>query len=147
MEPRVLESGPEVAVVTVDTPSLTPEEAYRSFTEPASLTRWWPPEAETDPRVGGAYHLSWPAMGWHLRGRYTTAEPGRALGFTWKWDHEPDLPERQVDVSFEPLAARGTRVTVMHGRYGTGDTEAEDRQGHIDGWQHFLARLVSLHSG
>jgi uncharacterized protein YndB with AHSA1/START domain len=147
MEPRLLESGPEAAVVAVDAPGLSPDEAYRAFTEPASLVRWWPPEAETDPRVGGTYHLSWPAMGWHLRGRYTRMEPGRALGFTWNWDHEPDLSERQVDVSFEPLPDGGTRITVVHGRYGEGDAEAADRQGHVDGWQHFLARLASDDGG
>ena len=94
--------------------------------------------------MGGTYRLSWPAMGWHLRGRYTKVDPGRALGFTWAWDHEPQRPERHVDVSFEPLPEGGTRITVTHGRYGDGAADAEDRQGHIDGWRHFLARLASL---
>src|SRR5918992_2052791 len=144
MEPRLVESGPGVAVVRVDVPGLTPDDAFLAFTEPSSLVRWWPQEAETDRRVGGTYHMSWRAMGWHLRGRYTTMEPARALGFTWRWDHEPGLPERDVVVSFEPVPDGGTRITVTHGRYGAGDAEAADRQGHIDGWLHFLARLASL---
>ncbi|MBA3308337.1 MAG: SRPBCC domain-containing protein [Chloroflexi bacterium] len=53
---------------------------YQRLTDPAELRRWWSQEAETDPRVGGEYALSWPALDRHLRGRYTVADPGRALG-------------------------------------------------------------------
>ena len=54
----------------------TPEEVFRYWVEPELLASWWAQEAEVEPHEGGGYVLSWPAMGWHLRGRYTVVEPG-----------------------------------------------------------------------
>jgi uncharacterized protein YndB with AHSA1/START domain len=128
-----------------DMVGMTPAQAWRAWTDAAQLTRWWPPDAELDVRVGGEYRLSWPRMNWHLRGRYTMVEPGRTLEFTWTWDHEPERPERLVTVDFEALAGgTGTRLTITHGPYGEGEAEAEDRQGHVDGWTQFLGRLADL---
>jgi uncharacterized protein YndB with AHSA1/START domain len=110
------------------------------FVDPALIERWWPAKAESDLRIGGAYVFAWPTQGWTLRGRYTDVEPGRFLGFTWQWDHEPDMPARLVKIAIEP-AAGGSRVTVNHGTYGDTATEREDRQSHRDGWLHFLGRL------
>jgi uncharacterized protein YndB with AHSA1/START domain len=96
-----------------------------------------------EPRVGGRYRLLWPAMGWELFGHYATFEPGERLAFTWEWTHEPELPARLVDITFEPHGD-GCRVTVTHGSYGHTAVEKEDRQSHIDGWFHFLGRLQRL---
>jgi uncharacterized protein YndB with AHSA1/START domain len=111
---------------------------FRAWTEPNMLRQWWPNEAEIDLQPGGAYHLSWPSMDWHLRGRYSAVELNEHLAFTWKWDHD-DNPERTVDVRFEPLPDGGTRLTLVHGTYTSEDTE--EREGHISGWLHFLGRL------
>ena len=67
------------------------------------------------------------------------------LGFTWQWDHSPELPERQVMLHIEPMTS-GSRLMVIHGYYGNSEKEQEDRQHHIDGWQHFLVQLQDLHN-
>lgn len=116
---------------------------YAAFTDSGVLTRWWPERAEVDVRVGGAYHLEWPDMGWHLRGHYTDVEPGEKLGFTWKWDHEPDLPVRTVSLEFD-ADADGVTLSVDHGPYGDTGREQEDLDGHVQGWTFFLTRLQGL---
>ena len=80
-------------------------------------------------------------MEWTLRGRYTEFMPAQRLGFTWYWDHEPDTPERQVSVIFEPLGATGTRITVKHGIYTASASDQDERRGHVEGWLYFLGRL------
>jgi|SRR5690348_4521929 len=81
-----LPSGPEILLVEAAFPTTDPRTLFSYWTEPMLLERWWPQHAEVEPRVGGAYHLSWPQQNWQLRGRYTACEPGERLDFTWKWD-------------------------------------------------------------
>jgi uncharacterized protein YndB with AHSA1/START domain len=137
-----LESGSERLVMRVELPNLTPQQAFQHWVQPELLSRWWASEAENDPQPGGWYHVSWPAQGWHLRGRYTAIQPGRSLGFTWQWDHEPDRPMRHVAVDIEPAAdGGGSLLTVTHALYGDDPADREERDSHRQGWQHFLARL------
>lgn len=117
---------------------------YAYWTQPELICRWWPQEAVIDARVGGAYRLSWPKMGWVLRGRYTQARPGVALGFTWRWEHEPDDVTRDVALSFAALDDGGTRLTLVHGPYADGPEEAALRQSHLDGWIRFLGKLRTI---
>jgi uncharacterized protein YndB with AHSA1/START domain len=117
----------------------SPHDVYAAFIDPDLIVRWWSEEATTDPVVGGAIEARWPSTSWAMRGVYTELDPGRTVSFTWKWDHEPDTPERTVRVQLD-AADGGTRITLAHGAYQSG--EAEDRQGHLEGWQHFLPRLA-----
>ena len=114
---------------------------WRGFVDPDVLTQWWAEEATADAVVGGRLEARWPGMGWTMRGEYTELDPGRAVAFTWSWDHEPDVPVRRVRVSLTPSGA-GTELTITHGDYGPG--EAEERTSHLDGWLHFLPRLAAL---
>jgi uncharacterized protein YndB with AHSA1/START domain len=140
-----LDAGTEWLRVAVDVPDVAPEQLWRAWTDPVELIRWWPQEAELDLTVGGGYHLAWPAMGWHLRGEYTTVDAPSRLAFTWHWDHQPETPARAVTLDLQALPeATGTRLIVTHGPYGDGADEADDRQGHLDGWTQFLERLVEL---
>jgi uncharacterized protein YndB with AHSA1/START domain len=142
---REVDQGADRLVLQVELTKLSPEQVFDHFARPELLTRWWPTEAENDPRPGGWYHFAWPAQDWHLRGRYTAFEPGRSLGFTWQWDHEPERPMRHVAVDFAGHAhGGGCVVTVTHALYGDDPTEQEDRESHREGWLHFLARLDSL---
>ena len=135
-----LASSREVLVVSSVFPSTTPDTLFTYWTQNDRMQSWWPQEAEIEPRNGGAYHLAWPAMQWHLRGHYTTFEPGRQLTFTWMWDHEPD-DASMVSVAFLPLGGVGTQLTITHGPYPDTTKGQERRQGHLDGWRHFLAKL------
>lgn len=117
------------------------ERLFGYWVTPALLTRWWPQVAEVEPQVGGAYAFSWPGAGWLLRGRYTAFEPGRELGFSWSWEHEPEAPVTEVGVSFEEMEGGGTVLTLTHGPYDGSAGSMEMRAGHLEGWTHFLGRL------
>lgn len=127
-----------------DFPTTSPERLYDFWIRADLLCRWWPQAAVVDARLGGEYRLSWPKMGWVLRGRYTMVRPGAALGFTWRWEHEPDDVTRDVALTLTPLGERGTRLTLVHGPYADGPEEAAQRQSHLDGWTHFLGRLNAI---
>jgi uncharacterized protein YndB with AHSA1/START domain len=127
--------------IEADFPHTSPEALFDYFTRADLLTQWWPTEAEINNEPGGEFVLRWPAMNWTLRGAYTLFEPGHRLMFTWAWDHEPSTPTRTVDVVFEHIAS-GTHLVLKHGTYMQED--AEERQGHIDGWLHFLGRLQEI---
>ena len=129
----------ESLIVVADYPDVTPQRVYDFWTTPALLCSWWPQEAELDVRVGGAYKLSWPKMGWRLRGRYTAVRPGERLAFTWVWEHEGN-DVRGVEVLFSPHET-GARVTVRQGPYADTPADRESRNGHLEGWLHFLGRL------
>lgn len=142
---RKLPNPGDCLIVVADLPGLAADRAWRAWTDGAELARWWAPESQMDIRVGGSYALSWPRMGWVLRGAYGEVQPGHRLAFTWQWDHEPSLPEREVTVDFAPIdGGTGTRLTITHGPYGSGEAEAADRQSHLEGWTHFLGQLGAL---
>jgi uncharacterized protein YndB with AHSA1/START domain len=124
-------------VLDGNVPGASPREVTDHLTEPSLLTTWWPETAEIDP--AGGYVFGWPAMDWTLRGAFTVREPGRRVAFTWNWDHEPDVPERTVDIVVAAVDD-GTEITISHGDYGPGDEE--ERAGHVEGWQHFIGRLA-----
>jgi hypothetical protein len=76
-------------------------------------------------------------MNWQLRGARRTRESGRQLGFTWSWEHNT-LPERVVDVAFEPHQGDGTRLAAQHGFYTNSAEDVEDRNSHVAGRLHLL---------
>lgn len=138
-----LPSDNKQLMLKVEFPHFTAEELFAYFTQPALLVQWWPQAATIEPEVGGHYRLSWPAMNWHLSGEYTDFEPGQRLGFTWQWEYAPDMPGRQVDILLSPLA-QGSQLKLTHSPYSDNERDQIDRQSHLDGWNHFLARLWSL---
>lgn len=138
------ESAPDRVIIAAHYPQFTPQRLFDAFTQADLLTRWWSPAAETEPRLNGAYHVWWEKLGKSLRGTYREFESGKRLTFTWKWDEDPEMPERTVTIDFAPDAAGGARLTLTHGFYGEGATEAEDRQGHIEGWLYFLPQLEKV---
>ncbi|GCE07059.1 SRPBCC family protein [Dictyobacter aurantiacus] len=142
-----LPSGPEVLLLRTDFPTADPLTVFKYWTEPDLLVDWWPQQAEIEPEVGGAYRLSWPQRGWHLRGRYTIFEPGRKLAFTWQWDHTPASGKKVVQLRFEPLeiTGSGTQLTLSHEPYSDSEEDQKLRiDDHLAGWLHFLPRLQQL---
>lgn len=141
-----LSSSFDVLLVEADFPLVTPHTLFDYWVEPTLLQQWWPQEVEIMPQVGGIYHLFWSQMNWHLRGHYTSFEPGGRLDFTWKWDHDPpEAQERFVKIIFEPLATIGTWLLLTHGPYSdTPEDQELHTEHHLAGWQHFLPRLQHL---
>lgn len=119
-----------------DFPTL-PETLFDYWTRADLLTCWWPEAAEVG---NGLYHLAWPRLERTLLGQVTVFEPGQTFGFTWKWDFEPQLPERSVLLRFESVEV-GTQITLEHGPYDDSVADQEDRQSHVEGWSFFLPKL------
>lgn len=130
-------------IVRGEFPPFAPATLFAYWTTPALLQQWWPREATTEPRPGGEYDFAWPELGWRLRGRYTAFSPGERLAFTWQWDHEA-AHHSEVAVTFAPRADGGTTLTLTHGPYTDTPESREERQGHLEGWSHFLTRLHEL---
>ena len=128
---------------------VTPSGALAWFTRPGKLRQWWgPQEIEIDPVPGGAYIVSWPKMGWTMRGQITTVSDA-LLVYSWSWDHEPELPARAVIVH-AVAQGDGARLTITHGPFRQGDTfprEDEDRTSHREGWANFLPELKRVAEG
>lgn len=139
------QSTPDHVVLVETFARSSPDQLFQYFVDPDLLVQWWPQTAEVEPRLGGTYHLAWPSMNWHLRGDYTEFSPGDVLAFTWKWDHDRAKPVRTVRITLAPVET-GTKLEIVHGTYTGSAEDQEERQGHIEGWAHFLEKLGSISS-
>lgn len=124
-------------------PDTAPDELFVYLVDPALIVQWWPETAEIDPRPGGSYAFRWPSQNWTLFGDIVEYEPGQKLSYTWQWEHEPDLPQRLVEIELEP-DGDGSRLRITQGTYSDSEVDQTDRQSHIDGWAFFLGRLQEL---
>ncbi len=127
-----------------DFPGTAPGDLFDHWIDPGRLCLWWPQAAEVEPRPGGAYLLGWPSMGWRLAGRIMELEPAALLRFTWRWEHEPEAPDREVRVAFRALSGGGTRLTLTHGPYADTPAGREAREQVRAGWEHFTAALARV---
>jgi uncharacterized protein YndB with AHSA1/START domain len=137
---EMVETTKDRISIVADFPHSSPDHLFDYWTSTDMITKWWPPAAELEPRVGGAYHFSWPKQNWHLRGKYTIFDRGKRLGFTWKWDHEP-IDATRVTLLFQPIPHGGTRLTLHHEGYSKNSKTRVIRDEHIEGWTFFLGRL------
>jgi uncharacterized protein (TIGR03086 family) len=117
---------------------LDPDQTFALLTEPERLRRWQGITARVDLRAGGEYR--WTIIpGNSAGGTYTEVEPGRRVVFTWAWEGPDGLPpdSSTVTITLEPTEG-GTTVRLVH--EGLSDEEGE---GHLQGWNHYLDRLVA----
>lgn len=122
-----------------DFPNITPAEMLDYWVKPELLVSWWAPQADVEAKTGGNYILSWPEMNWVLLGKIESLEPACRLVFSWKWNFEPkESAPLVVSVEVESIGSDGTRIKITHSGY-VGD--AKKTAGHLEGWQHFCARL------
>ncbi len=143
MQLQEIPSAQDRLVLSTKFSAIAPIDLYPYFSTPEGLTKWWPQEAEVDLNVGSGYALRWPAMNWTLSGMYKAIEPGKVLMFTWAWQHEPDLPTRDVSLMFAN-SSDDTELTVIHGFYSQSEKDQIDRKSHYEGWAHFLRQLAGI---
>ena len=132
-------------VTLTRTVAVPPAEAWRVWTDPAELARWWWPMLgdttyDWAPASGAAYAITSEAAGFGVEGEFTeVAEPHR-LSFGWRWvsADEPEPPQDTVEVTFEPDGT-GTLVTVRH----TSTQSRDQMDGLVEGWEAVLDRLVA----
>jgi uncharacterized protein YndB with AHSA1/START domain len=106
----------------------TPEQAWSAWTTREGIVSFFAPDAEIDPKVGGAFHIFInPLAEAGAKGaddmRFMALQPPRMLSFDW--NAPPSLPEVRgqrtfVVVRIAPVADGKTRVTLHHTGWGDG---------------------------
>ena len=131
----------------------SPERVFEAWTNPAQLKKWWGPkpavcpEAEIDLRVGGKFRIGnlFPdgSLIWIL-GEFTLVDPPRKLVYTWRVMNEKNDGERpssrnveQVSVTFKPINAGETEITVIHEKI----SDEKVHSSHERGWVSCLEGL------
>lgn len=131
------------------------EDVWHAWTDEDEITGWFSPEANIEPRLGGAYELFFdPQDHDHMSTKgcvITEFEPVNRLGFDWKGPdqfadlmNDPDALTR-VKVEFREYEG-GTRVSLEHGGWGDGEGWADAREWHRRAWEGVLAQLESFMS-
>ena len=127
----------------------TPDQAWDAWTTRAGITSFFAPDAEIEPKVGGAFHiyidpLAEPGLKGADDMRFMALQPKKMLSFDW--NAPPSLPEARqqrtfVVVRFEPLADGKTRVALHHTGWGDGG-EWDKTYAYFDrAWGNVLANL------
>jgi hypothetical protein len=58
------ETASDKIVIVAELPRLDPDKVFDFWTTVDLLKKWWPPVAELESKLGGAYHFSWPKQNW-----------------------------------------------------------------------------------
>jgi uncharacterized protein YndB with AHSA1/START domain len=120
-----------------------PEVVFPYFTDPARMVGWMGVAALLDPRPGGGLRIE--ANGRDVvLGEYVEVDPPRRIVFTWGFDDAaPLVPagSTRVEITLEP-DGDGTLLTLRH--HGLEDRV---RDGHAEGWSHYLPRLARAAAG
>jgi uncharacterized protein YndB with AHSA1/START domain len=118
------------------------EQVFDHLVTPDGLTAWMGVRAVLDPRPDGVFEVD--IAGSPIRGRYLEVERPRRVVVSWGLAGSDDLPAGASRVSFTltPTGSGGTRVDVVHS--GLPDALTA---GHVDGWAHFLSRLLIVGEG
>lgn len=136
-----------VKTVHVDAPRA---EAWRAWTDEATLTQWFSPEAKIELRPGGAYEmyflLDQPPGGRGGEGNTIQSYlPGRLLAFTW--NAPPSFgplrgPHTYVLLEFADRLTGGTEVKLTHYGWREGDDWAKVYDYFDAAWTRVLASLA-----
>jgi uncharacterized protein YndB with AHSA1/START domain len=114
------------------------DRVWQAFVDPGERAKWYAPEFAIELEPGGAVRWAippWPAV----EGVVEDVEPGVRLRTT---EGASMLPgDTTVTVTFE-AAGRGTRVTITHAGFGTGEAWGDHLAAHGLGWSQSIADLV-----
>jgi len=129
------------------------EDVWRAWTDEDTITGWFSPEANIEPRLGGAYELFFDPRDHDRMSTkgcvITEFEPTDRLVFGWKGpDQYAGLMNDPDSLTHVRVAFRedegGTQVSLEHGGWGEGDEWAEAREWHRRAWEGVLNQLESF---
>jgi len=95
-------------------------------------------QAETDPRIGGRYRISFTGTDgeyFQVGGIYRDIVPNELLVMSWAWHSTPER-ESLLTISLKPDGA-GTLLTLQHEQF----FDEAARDGHEKGWTELLGKL------
>jgi uncharacterized protein YndB with AHSA1/START domain len=129
---------------------VTPANAFRAWTDPTELGRWWGPDdgdknlvIDLDPTKGGRYHIATRAPNgdqYDFNGEFREVIPNETISFTWDTGSEKKGSTVTAELRSD---ADGTELTLTHEGLGN----ASERDGCRRGWQGALRKLERLLSG
>jgi uncharacterized protein YndB with AHSA1/START domain len=125
------------------------DDAWAAWTTREGITSFFAPDAQVDPRVGGAFQIYFNPLGAPgSKGaddmRFMALQPKKMLSFDW--NAPPHLPAARaqrtfVVVRFAPLDGKQTRVSLHHTGWGDGD-EWDKAYAYFDrAWGNVLAGM------
>jgi uncharacterized protein YndB with AHSA1/START domain len=132
--------------ITIETviPNQTTGTVFQYWVNPELLSKWWPENAEIEPVVDGKYYLGWENHQSRMPGTITHFREGKELGFTWKWDHDPEEKKsRAVLVEFLE-SGTDTILTITHEQYEDTEDGQKEREDDLGAWGFFLLTLQNL---
>ncbi|MBZ0137903.1 MAG: SRPBCC domain-containing protein [Planctomycetes bacterium] len=135
-------------VLTGDFNGFTLEQMWKHWATGEGITKWWPPEANIEGKVGGRYELIWKGedgeISWQLLGKVEIWEPNKKLGFTWTWNSDPkDAPTLHVVVEFSEIKD-GVQVKITHSAFDANNDDQQNRASLKQGWEFFCTKLAAL---
>lgn len=139
--------------VKLDTPL---EDVWHAWTDAATIVKWFSPEANVEPCLGGAFELFFDPQNHESMSTkgcvITEFEPMNRLSFNWKGpDQYADLmndPRSLTLVAVEFSEDDGeTSLSLHHGGWGEDDLWAEAREWHKKAWEGALYDLKRYLSG
>jgi uncharacterized protein YndB with AHSA1/START domain len=132
-KPRTIERTIEINAPT--------EAVWKAISDAQELVRWFPLQAEIEPKAGGRYWMSW---GGEFEGKSVIEifEPGKRLRTTWpSMNRDGDKPaELAVDYHLEGQGGR-TVLRLVHSGFGRGAAWDEEYEGVQNGWTFELRSL------
>ena len=125
------------------------DDAWAAWTTREGIVSFFAPDAQVDPRVGGAFQIYFNPLGAPgSKGaddmRFMALQPKKMLSFDW--NAPPHLPAARaqrtfVVVRFTPLDGKQTRVSLHHTGWGDGD-EWDKAYAYFDrAWGNVLAGM------
>jgi uncharacterized protein YndB with AHSA1/START domain len=114
---------------------------WKALSEARELVRWFPLQAETEPREGGRYWMSWGGA-FEATSVIEIFEPGKHLRTTWPSGHKDGEKPAQLAVDYH-LEGRGggTVLRLVHSGFGRGASWDEEYEGVQNGWAFELRSL------
>jgi uncharacterized protein YndB with AHSA1/START domain len=124
----LLANASERAIEKTVVVDATLDQVWGSWTTREGIVGFFAPDAQIEPRVGGAFHiyidpLAEPGLKGADEMRFMAVQPKKMISFDW--NAPPNLPEARaqrtfVVVRFEPVSEKQTRVTMHHTGWGDG---------------------------
>jgi uncharacterized protein YndB with AHSA1/START domain len=129
----------------------SPEVVFEVVSRPEHLREWWPDEADFEPSVGAAGHITFRGAtpGEENVVSFMVVEIEPPHRFSFRWDYAPGAvpgPGDSMLVTFnlEP-SGDGTRVLMTETGFRERGWEAavleKNYQEHVQGWNYYVPRL------
>jgi uncharacterized protein YndB with AHSA1/START domain len=132
-----------LATVVLAAPS---ERVWNCLVDPRELVRWFPLEAQIDPRLGGKLVTGWSKQGFHGEAEISAFQPGERLELFVELPFGNEQRRVVQDFRLEESGPDQTTLRLAHTGFGEGPAAEEFSRAVERGWsfelfglQHYLA--------